>query len=394
MITQTYDINLIPNFGSVPVVVHASQYDTGRTLTFNLLNGDLVFTPASGARATINGTKPDGHGFEYIATISGSTISAQITNQMTAVAGSVRCELRIIDNTGEVGTANFILEVEKAGLADDTDVSDTELPAIITLATYQMQQAAESARQAASSANSASQDAATVHDDKVIVVDLADQAATAYQTLIDNEQAIADAADNAHAAATSAENAAASETNAGISATNAAASELAAKGSEDNAKDSENAAKVSEDNAKDSEIAAALSERNAASSETAARNAGLNAATSETNAATSASDSLNYARLSESWAVGKRNSVPVSSEDDTYENNSKFYATQAASSANTASGYADDARDIKSEIATMVGQVIFSVNFTTGNLMYTDDNPYGFQINRTTGNLEWEVITA
>lgn len=103
---------------------------------------------------------------------------------------------------------------------------------------------------------------------------------------------------------------------------------------------------------------------------------------------------LSYARLSESWAVGERNRVPVPSSDDTYENNSKYYAGQAALSAETAEGYADDAADIKAEITTMIGQVLFFVDYTTGNLMYTDDNPYTFQINTTTGNLEWEVISA
>ena len=103
---------------------------------------------------------------------------------------------------------------------------------------------------------------------------------------------------------------------------------------------------------------------------------------------------MSYAHLSESWAVGERNGVPVPSSDDTYENNSKYYAGQAALSAETAEGHADDAADIKEEIITMIGQVLFFVDYTTGNLMYTDDNPYTFRINTTTGNLEWEVISA
>ena len=65
MITQTHDLNLIPEYGSVPVIIHVSQYDTGRLLAFNILNGDVVFTPANDATATIDGTKPDNHGFEY-----------------------------------------------------------------------------------------------------------------------------------------------------------------------------------------------------------------------------------------------------------------------------------------------------------------------------------------
>lgn len=67
---------------------------------------------------------------------------------------------------------------------------------------------------------------------------------------------------------------------------------------------------------------AAQSASNAATSEN-------NASTSASNAATSALTAQNHALDSEAWAVGQRNGSDVSSDDVTYENNSKFYAQAA-----------------------------------------------------------------
>lgn len=109
---------------------------------------------------------------------------------------------------------------------------------------------------------------------------------------------------------------------------------------------------------------------------------------------------------SEAWAKGTRGGTPVSSSDPAYHNNSKYYAESAATdatnahddavsasqSAIAADASADDAADIRDEIQAMVGAVEFSVNYTTGNLEYTNDSTYNFSINTITGNLEWEVV--
>ena len=75
-----------------------------------------------------------------------------------------------------------------------------------------------------------------------------------------------------------------------------------------------------------SESAAATSESNAATSETNAGNSATAAAGSATAAAGSAEDA-------EAWAVGKRGGTDVPSTDDTYHNNAKYYAEQAAQAA-------------------------------------------------------------
>lgn len=124
MITQTIDLNMIPD--SPPVIVHVDQYDHGAgRIIANLYNGDQLYTP-SNATAWIQGTKPDGKGFQYSATLSGSTVTADLTEQMTAVAGNVRTQIVINETNGRIGTFCFTLTVQKSGLPADTDMSQSE----------------------------------------------------------------------------------------------------------------------------------------------------------------------------------------------------------------------------------------------------------------------------
>lgn len=124
MITQTYNLNLIPGY-TIPPVVHVSQYDdSARTIDFKLFNGSQAFDPQRGTTALVQGVKPDKQVFSNSATISRYTVSFSLTSEMTSVAGSVECEIRITDSTGTLGTANFILEVEKSIPADEPTPTD------------------------------------------------------------------------------------------------------------------------------------------------------------------------------------------------------------------------------------------------------------------------------
>lgn len=127
MITQKYNLNLIPN--KVPVIVNASQYDkTSRTLEFTIYDDTELFTIPSGSTVTIRGTKPDKTGFEYPCTFNGSVVSVDIQNQMTVISGKIPVEIRIVNSGNILGTANFILNVECTTLVDDTIISETDLP--------------------------------------------------------------------------------------------------------------------------------------------------------------------------------------------------------------------------------------------------------------------------
>lgn len=129
---QIYDLDLTPG-GSI-VNVHVSQYDNGRPIKFNLFYKGSPYSVPSGTTAYIEGTKPDKRGFSLPATVSGSTAYFNTTQNMCAVAGKTICEFRLLRSGENIGTQNFILDVERAGLADDVDISETELPIYIDAA--------------------------------------------------------------------------------------------------------------------------------------------------------------------------------------------------------------------------------------------------------------------
>lgn len=157
MITQAINLNLIP--GQVLPRVNVSQYDSGtRTLRMTLFNGEQIFNVPSGANGYIQGTKPDRTGFQYAATVTAGSniVTIDITQQMTAVKGEVVCELVLANGDDRIATVNFIIYVEPAALADDTVISETELPLI--------EQAVELAQEIETIADQVAADAQTASD--------------------------------------------------------------------------------------------------------------------------------------------------------------------------------------------------------------------------------------
>ena len=96
-------------------------------------------------------------------------------------------------------------------------------------------------------------------------------------------------------------------------------------------------------------------------------------------------NSLYYAKMSEGFANGQKDGVDVDSTSPYYHNNSKYWSEEAQDRV-------DEAQDILDEIVDAVNMVTFTVDFSTGNLVYSSDATYSFSINPTTGNLEWEVV--
>jgi len=179
MITQEFDLNLIPN--SAPIVVHVNQYDVGAgRLIAHLYDGEVAYTPASGATALIEGTKPDKKGYSYYATISGSTVTANLTQQMSVVPGRSRVNLIIKEGNNRTGTFVFILDVQATGLSDDTDTSSSELAPYIDGAQAAAREAAASAQTAVDAKNtavSAKDTAVSAKNDAVSAKNAAEEAA-------------------------------------------------------------------------------------------------------------------------------------------------------------------------------------------------------------------------
>ena len=110
------DVRLVPD-GTKPILFHASQYDIGRIFNVHVIDDGEDWAIPGGASAVLNAVKPDGN--VYTADLSTTSSYAQIVTdeQLTAVAGSVLCEVRFTLPSGEdLGTANFVIAVEASPL--------------------------------------------------------------------------------------------------------------------------------------------------------------------------------------------------------------------------------------------------------------------------------------
>lgn len=340
-----------------------SQYDYGsRTLEISLFNGASPFNIPEGANVVIQGTKKDRTGFQYEhLDFENNVVYADITQQMTVFEDEVLTELVIslVDendesNNEQLATANFLLVVEEAALKDDIVVSETDIPAIQDLpeAMAEVRAAVISTAAAAESANA-----------NAIKSQSYAEGGTGTRTGEDTD------------------NAKYYKEQAGIYAT---ATENIKNDSEAWSVGTKGGVPVTQGDPQYHNNSKYHAEQ-AASSET-------NAAISETNASTSESNANRDALKAEGYAVGKQNGADVSSDSEYWENNALFYANRASEDAITASDAATAATGAVDQINTALHQVVFTVDFTTGELNYDDDIPYTFSVNSTTGNLEWEVV--
>ena len=112
---EVINLNLIPS-GALPVV-HASQYDEGRTFRANLMDGSTVYTLDGTEVLECDVKKPDGNIVTVAVTnTSDRYVEIDTTLQMCACAGESLAELHITKGAQEIGTLNFILAVERSPL--------------------------------------------------------------------------------------------------------------------------------------------------------------------------------------------------------------------------------------------------------------------------------------
>ena len=128
-VLNTFDLDMIPD--SAPVIVYCDQGDHGDgRLVIHLVDDGVPYEPLPGALAIIQGTKPDGHSLIYSATIDGSTVIANLTEQMTACYGRTRVQVVVTEGNDRTGTYVFYLQVQKSALPQDPDLSRTDLQLI------------------------------------------------------------------------------------------------------------------------------------------------------------------------------------------------------------------------------------------------------------------------
>lgn len=274
MINQTYILNMIP--GGIQPRIHVSQYDAGsRTLVFQLFQGDggngTEFEIPEGATVTIDGTKmQDKKSFSYICTYTGNSVTATVSQQMTAACGEVECQLTVNKSGSVLGSANFLLVVEHAVLPEDADLSETE---IASLETWK-NQALQAAEQAEASETSAAASASAASDSANAAKGSAAEAKKSQTAAQASQEAAAQARTAAETAKTAAESAQAQAETALAGAQQAqSAAQQSATSAAGSASAAESAMQSSANAQQSAEAASASAESAAAQAATSASNA-------------------------------------------------------------------------------------------------------------------------
>lgn len=346
MITQTFDLNLIPD--QDPVVVHVDQFDigTGR-LVFNLFDGDIPYNPPAASEAHIQGTKPDKKGFMYLVQISGNTITANLTQQMSAVAGRTVANIVVMESEDRIGTFNFFIEVQRSALAPDVDLSESEiayLEELVEEAKAATDEAMESALEAEAYARGSRRGIdvgpgdETYHNNSKYYSEQADDFAE------DSEAWAKGTRDGAAVESTDESYHNNSKYYKELADGFAEDSEAWAKGTRDGV-DVPSTDETYENNSK------FYAEKAASDGEAWTRGTrggvpvGESDETYHNNSKYYSEVSDGFSEDSEAWARGTRDGVDVSSGDETYHNNSKYYAEQAGDSASDAADSEQSAHD-------------------------------------------------
>lgn len=135
MANQRIKANLIPSYNMINPVIHLAQYDvsdgTGKQVEIELYYGADKFTIPSGSTVTFRGTKRDKTGYSYeITKFTDNVVTVDVKPQMTVVSGIHNAELRISKGNTISNTIKFVMDIDSSALADDTKVSETQLPTI------------------------------------------------------------------------------------------------------------------------------------------------------------------------------------------------------------------------------------------------------------------------
>lgn len=146
---------------------------------------------------------------------------------------------------------------------------------------------------------------------------------------------------------------------------------------------SASSASNSASNANLSKVQAGNSATAAGQSATLANEKATAAGLSAAQAGVSAANAAGSAEDSEAWAVGERGGTPVASGDDTYENNSKYYADQAAAVAESIpEDYTELSNDV-SELKTAITPLLTP----SKNLLNLGTLTANYYVNKDNGNL-------
>ena len=124
--TTTVDIG---DLRTLSKPIHLMQYDKSLPeIEVHITKDGQEYTIPSGYSATIRWGKPDKHGCTATGTVSGSTVTFQVTEQMACVAGRSKVTVEIVESdSSQAGTAKFEVIVDSNPIGDNTIVSDSEI---------------------------------------------------------------------------------------------------------------------------------------------------------------------------------------------------------------------------------------------------------------------------
>lgn len=278
--------------------ITAIQGDTAsRYVEIVLLNNNQAYTPPDGATAVIRATKPDGTIILNNCEIgTGGTIKAELTAQMLAVCGNVRCQTSLYSSDGGILTSvPFIIKVVSKSANDAQIESGNEFNAI--------KDASDLAKSASEIASEALEKVGEIEESVGAATAAANTATTNANNAADTANTAAaaanaskSAADTATAAAnTAAQNATekATAANAAAGTANTAAQNAdTAKTAANTAAAAANAAKAAADTAAEGATAAKEATEEAISNAETATTAANTAATNANTAAANAQNAL------------------------------------------------------------------------------------------------------
>ena len=196
--TTTVDIG---DLRTLSKPIHLMQYDKSLPeIEVHITKDGQEYTIPSGYSAMIRWGKPDKHGCTATGTVSGSTVTFQVTEQMACVAGRSKVTVEIVESdSSHAGTAKFEVIVDSNPIGDNTIVSDSEIADI--------QKAIEAGQNADKALETANQ-AQSIIDD---VTEKAESASTLINNATESlESSVETARGYAESAITSASNASAS----------------------------------------------------------------------------------------------------------------------------------------------------------------------------------------
>jgi len=124
---EIINLDMVP--GKKSPVCHASQYDDGRVIRFNLYDSGLPYTLDGTETITFEVRKPDGNIVTSTLTnTSDSYVDVVTTEQMTAVKGANLCEVRVEKGATNIGSLNVIMAVEMdptdGGIASASEIDN------------------------------------------------------------------------------------------------------------------------------------------------------------------------------------------------------------------------------------------------------------------------------